>query len=417
MPIKMVSGHIGQMMAQAAQSNDENIIAEAWDAFHSALRDEILEDFDELKRTNDATILSNRGYRQLTSEETKFYQKLAGALKSENPKQAFAEIIGDDIESDLMPETIYEDIYRNLTEDHSILSKINFQYVKYATKWILNDHTKQKAVWGKITAEITEEITSGFKVVDIKQNKLSAYAVIEKGMLDLGPVFLDAYIRAVLAEALRVGLESAIISGNGVDSPIGINRDIHEGVSFSTSTGYPEKTAEKVTDFTPATYGSLVAKVAKTESGHLRKFSEVQLICNMIDYLTKVMPATTVLNDAGRYVNDLFPFPTEVLISNEVDTGDAYLGHLGEYSLLVGGDRKEQIEISDEFKFLDDERYFKVKQYATGRAFDNTSFIKLDISSLDPAYMTVKAITTVTGDINMTDVTPASTEGQDVPEA
>ena len=57
---------------------------------------------------------------------------------------------------------------------------------------------------------------------------------------------------------------------------------------------------------------------------------------------------------------------------------------------------------------MDDERYFKVKQYATGRAFDNTSFIKLDISSLDPAYMTVKAIATVTGDINMTDVTPAS---------
>ncbi len=31
-------------------------------------------------------------------------------------------------------------------------------------------------------------------------------------------------------------------------------------------------------------------------------------------------------------------------------------------------------------------------QYATGRAFDNTSFVLLDISELEPAYITVSAL-------------------------
>ena len=48
------------------------------------------------------------------------------------------------------------------------------------------------------------------------------------------------------------------------------------------------------------------------------------------------------------------------------------------------------IEYSDEYKFIEDLRYFKVKQYATGRAFDNTSAILLNISNLEPFYMTVK---------------------------
>ena len=291
-----------------------------------------------------------------------------------------------------MPDTIIEDVYKHLVEDHPLLRKINFTYVKYATKWILNDHTKQKAVWGKITDAITKEITSGFKIVEVKQSKLSAYAFIEKGMLDLGPTFLDGYIRTVLYEALQCGLEQGIINGNGVDCPIGMIRDIHEGVSFNTSTGYPEKSAIKVTSFTPAEYGKLLANLAKTESGAMRKFDKVDIICNMEDYLTKVMPATTALNTAGEYVRDLFPFPTDPTISNELPTGKAILGLTGEYDAFIGGEQNGVVEFSDEFKFLDDARYFKVKQYGTGRAFDNTSFIVLDISELKPGYVTVKNI-------------------------
>lgn len=377
---------------EAMKSNDESKLEQAWQEFHESVAETIMADFEDVKASNDAAILAQRGYRQLTTKETKWYEKLIEALRSDNPKQAFTSIIGSDNEDDLMPTTIVDDVYKSLEEEHPILKAINFQNVGYLTKWVLNDHTKQSAVWGPITAQITKEITSAFKVIDITQSKLSAFAIIEQGMLDLGPTFLDAYIRKCLAEALACGLENAIIAGTGVDMPVGLIKDIHEGVSYSTSTGYPDKAKEVVKDFTPASYGKLVAKLAKTEDGKTRKFGKVWMICNQEDYLTKVMPATTVLNSAGSYVNNLFPFPTEVIISNEVETNAAVLVLLDEYFLGVGGNKNGVIEYSDEYKFIEDQRAFKIKQYAAGRAFDNTSALYLDITGVKPAYITVENV-------------------------
>lgn len=380
----------------AMKSGDEQALQTAWANFHNSIAAEVRKDFEELQETNDSAVLAQRGYRQLTSQEKKWYQKVINALKSTDPKQAFTAIVGSDNEEDLMPTTIIEDVYRNLKDEYPLLGAINFQYVGYITKWILNDHSAQNAVWGTITAEIVKEITSSFKVVDINQNKLSAYAIVELGMLDLGPTFLDGYIRTVLSEAIMSGLELAIVSGTGRNEPIGLIKDISEGVSVSSTTGYPNKAAIPVTEFTPASYGALVAQMAKTEAGNKRTFKSVALIVNQTDYLTKVMPATTVLNTNGSYVNNLFPFPTTVYVSNAVEDGKAVLFLPNEYFLGMGGSKNGVIEYSDEYKFLEDQRVFKVKQYGAGRAFDNTSALYLDISGLSPAYITVQSKTVTT---------------------
>lgn len=377
-------------LVNAMKSGDEKEIQQAWEGLHDSIANKVREDFADVQESNDAAILAQRGYRQLTSKETKWYQKVINALRSSDPKQAFTAIIDSNNEEDLMPTTIIEDVYRNLQEEHPLLQAINFQYVGYITKWILNDHSAQNAVWGKITEEITKEITSSFKVVDVDQNKLSAYAIVELGMLDLGPTFLDGYIRTVLSEAIMAGLELAIIAGTGVNEPVGLTKDIHEGVSFSSTTGYPDKAKVTVKSFAPTEYGALVAQMAKTETGKKRKFTEVGLICNQTDYLTKVMPATTVLNANGVYVNNLFPFPTSVYVSNALEDGEAVLFLKDEYFLGMGGAKNGVIEYSDEYKFLEDQRVFKVKQYGAGRAFDNTSALFLDITGLEPAYITVK---------------------------
>ncbi len=383
--------YINKLM-EAMKNGDEEATKQAWEEFHNSIASQIKADFEEIQESNDSVVLAQRGYRQLTSKEKKWYEKVIAALKSTDPKQAFTAIIDTDNEADLMPTTIIEDVYRGLQEDYPLLRAINFQYVGYITKWILNDHSAQRAVWGKITDEIIKEITSSFKVVDVNQNKLSAYAIIEQGMLDLGATFLDGYIRAVLREALLLGIEYGIVAGTGVNEPIGLIKDISEDVSFNATTGYPNKEQVTVTSFTPAEYGALVARMARTEDGKNRKFTSVGFICNQIDYLTKVMPATTVLNTNGTYVNNLFPFPTEVFISNALETGQAVLFLPDEYFMGMGGSKNGVIEYSDEYRFLEDQRVFKIKQYGAGRAYDNTSAVFLDISNLDPAYITVQTI-------------------------
>lgn len=379
-----------EKLAAAMKSGDETKIQEAWNEFHDSVVEKVKADFVELQDSNDAAVLAQRGYRQLTSKETKWYQKVIEALRSSNPKQAFTAIIGSENEEDLMPTTIIEDVYKNLREEHPLLKAINFQHVGYITKWILNDHSAQNAIWGQITEQISKEVTSSFKVVDVNQNKLSAFAVIEVGMLDLGPVFLDGYIRTVLAEAIYSGLEAAIVAGTGVNQPIGLIKDIHEGVSFNSGTGYPDKEKIAVASFAPAEYGAVLAQMATTENGKKRKFTEVGLIVNQTDYLTKVMPATTVMNANGVYVNNLFPFPTTVYVCNALEDGDAVLFLKDEYFMGMGGAKNGVIEYSDEYKFLEDQRVFKIKQYGAGRAFDNTSALYLNISGLKPAYITVQ---------------------------
>lgn len=376
----------------AMKSGDEGEIKKAWESFHEAVVADIKRDNEEILAAHDSEVLAQRGYRQLTTQETKWYQKVIDALRTTNPKQAFTAIIGSDNEEDLMPTTIIEDVYKNLREDYPLLKAINFQHVGYTTKWVLNDHSTQTAVWGSITDAIVKEITSAFRTEKIDQYKLSAFAIVELGMLDLGPAFLDGYVRACLTEALMAGLEMAIVAGTGHEQPIGLIRDISEGVSVNSTTGYPAKETIPVKGFTPAEYGALVARMAKTEKGKARKFAKVGLIVNMTDYLTKVMPATTALNASAQYVNNLFPFATDVYVSNAVDEGKAVLFLADEYFLGMGGQKNGVIEYSDEYKFIEDQRVFKIKQYGAGRAFDNTSALYLDISGLEPAYIQVKQV-------------------------
>ena len=144
---------------------------QAWNDFSNAIVEQVIEDAEIYKQTNDKTILAQRGYRQLTIAEEKFYDKFIEASKMRNVQQAVT-TLSDLNKNELMPETIIEDVYRELVEEHPLLAKVNFQSVAYATKVIMNDHTKQSAVWGEIDAEITKEITSAFKTLELTQNKL-----------------------------------------------------------------------------------------------------------------------------------------------------------------------------------------------------------------------------------------------------
>ena len=399
-----------------AEDTTPEVMQGAFEQFAQAIAATVQADFESAN--GDRNILAQRGFRQLTAEENKYYQALIEAGKSKNPVQTYAGLLSDKV----MPTTIIEDVYKDLLAEHPLLAKINFQSVQYLTRWILNDHSVQTAAWGAVNSQIAQQITSAFRTVEITQCKLSAYAVIEKDMLDLGPAFLDNYIRTFLKEALAVALEDAIVTGNGLNMPIGLDRDIHQGVSVSSSTGYPQKTAVALTSFMPKEYGEILAELCETEvyytadatgvitpastaansdgspksgytkhGGAMRSFDEVTLICNMKDYLSKVMPATTVLNAAGSFTNNIFPFPTDVVRSNRVPTGKAILCLPEEYFFGIGSSKEGTLEYSDDYHFLEDQRVFKIKMHGYGKAWDNTVAILLDISELVEAYVYIKA--------------------------
>ena len=376
---------LNQMMIDAMHEQDADKYAEAFNGICELIEKDVLEKAQELAGVHDQQVLASRGVRQLTSKEKKYYEKLIDAFKSENPKQALTdpEIV--------MPETVLDAVFDDLQTEHPLLSHLSFTNTRGAIKFLFSTNDFQKAVWGKLCAEITEEIEASFSEIDMTLMKLSAFIPVCEAMLDLGPVWLDSYVRQILYEALANGLEDGIINNlNTTTGPVGMIADMTTGSGGVGAATFTAKSATPITDLQPATLGAQLAKLAVDSAGKSRAIRDVILIVNPTDYFTKVFPATTVMNGAGVYVNNVLPYPMTIIQSAAVATGKAVLGLGYKYFMGIGMDsRAGRIEYSDEFKWLDDERVYKIKLYANGMPMDNNAFQYLDISGLKPAAVRV----------------------------
>ncbi len=334
----------------------------------------------------DRRALASRGVRQLTSEERAYYQKLAEAMKAKDPKQA---LNGLDV---VMPETVLDAVFDELQTAHPLLSHIQFVNTRGAIRMMMNTNGYQKAAWGQLCAEIVEELTSGFKEVDTSLLKLSAFMSVCKAMLELGPEWLDSFVRQVLYEAYANGLEAGFVSGDGNGKPIGMNRQVGDNVTV-TGGVYPEKSAIAVSDLSPETIGNLLALMAVDPNGKARNVRDVILVVNPVDYFQRIMPATTLMGPDGSYRNDVLPYPMAVIQTPAVDQGKAIIGIGYKYFGAAGAVKDGRIEYSDHYHFIEDERVYLIKGYANGFPMDNNAFFVLDISSVQPAVWKVQQVT------------------------
>lgn len=333
----------------------------------------------------DSRVLTARGVRQLTSEERTFWQKFGEAAGAADPKQAITNL---DV---AMPKTVINSVFEDLSTNHPLLSEIDFLPTGGAVKMFLNENDYQEAAWGTLTAEITKELTSGIKEVNSALLKLTAFLPIAKAMLDLGPEWLDNYVRQVLYEAQANGLEAGFVAGDGKDKPIGMNRQVGDDVTI-TGGVYPEKEAIPVSDFYPETVGGLLARLAVSPKGKVRQVKNVILVVNPVDYFKKFMPSTTIMTGDGTYRNDVMPYPIKVIPSPAKAEGRATLGLGKRYFGAAGAPLKGKIEYSDHYRFLEDERVYLVKSYANGMPKDNNAFLELDITNLQPVMHRVVTV-------------------------
>ena len=377
---QLVSAETPEQMADAIDGEMQ--------AFAEQLQKQIIQEAQVYG--NDKQVLADRGVRQLTTEEKEYYQKFIEAAKSPNFKQALTNL---DV---VMPKTIITAVFDDLTREHPLLNWIDFQNTEGAIEFIYNKSGVQVAKWGKLCSTIDKELDGSFVKIDTTLNKLSAFIPVCKAMLDLGPEWLDRYVRTILGEAIYEGLEKAIVAGTGKDEPIGMLRQVGDAVTV-TGGEYPEKKATKVTALDVETYGKLLSALSAspTVEGHERVITEVGLICNPADYYSKILPATTFQAvGTGAYARDIFPFPTTVIQSPYVPQGKAIIAMRGRYFFGLGTGRSGNIEFSDEYRFLEDERVYITKLYGNGMPKDNNAFQVIDISGLKPTYPTVNTVST-----------------------
>lgn len=374
-----------QLMHEAMQQDDLKAFDNGFMQLCENIQEAVLTQArSEFRQSNDVTVLATRGVRQLTTAETEYYQAVMDAMKSNDTKQALGNL---DV---VMPETIINSVFNDLETNHPLLSKIQFTSVTGLTRMMMNTNGFQKAAWGKLTDKIIQELESGFKEVDVTQDKLSAFIPISKAMLDLGPEWLDNYIRTILYEGLANGLEDGIVNGTGKDEPIGMTKQVGDNVTV-TAGKYPDKAVVKITKFDNIQLNKQAAILALNEKGQPRTVTDLILLVNPSDYYSKILPAIQYPAPGGGYVSAL-PFDINVMQSAAVPKGKAVFGIANLYFMGAGMGNKGNILYSDEYHFLEDERVYLIKMYAHGFPVDNNAFIVFDITNLQPAYYKVETV-------------------------
>lgn len=377
-------------LSAAFKSGDPEQMAQAMTAFFDGMNEAVLqraaEEIDA--RNQDATILAARGANVLTAVERDYYDGLAKALKSADPRAAVANY------EVAMPQTVIDRVIGTIRKNHPLLDKLNFVSTAYLTRILVNAKPAQLAAWGKITSAVQKEIEGGVQEIALTMCKLSAFMAISMDLVELGPEWMDTYVRETLSEAIAFAMETGCVAGTGKDEPIGMIRDVSPTAAVTDGV-YPEQTPIKITRLDAKTLGGLLAKLARDpndETGATARAvdpNDIIIVFNPFDYWEKVFAATTLLV-GGQYMTNVLPIPAEIFQSAALAKGKAVIGIAPYYFIGIGPAGKQGTIIADDsVRFLEDQRAYKAKLQGNGRPLDHYAFLLLDVSELEAIVSTI----------------------------
>ncbi|MGE7753268.1 phage major capsid protein, partial [Lysinibacillus fusiformis] len=303
-------------------------VEEAWvnmqDALVNSLTTQITNEV--ANNTMDQVILSNRGVDVMTAEETKFFNV----------------VVSDGFQDEIvLPYTIEERIYDDLTSDHPLLSVINFRDLGTITLTTITSEYEGAAVWGPIFGDIKGQLNAAFKQEKIAQSKLTAFVVLPKDLAKFGPKWVAAYVQTQITETYAVALENAIINGAGPtkEEPIGLIRDLAAAVD--PTNGHAKKAAVgALTLADPKTiikeFSGIGKELSEKENGKpLNVSGKVALVINPAD-AWDLKGDFTIQNSLGDYITKL-PFNFTLIESEFAKKGELIAFVKDRYDAYRGG--------------------------------------------------------------------------------
>lgn len=365
--------------ANATRNGTEQEQATALNNMLEALANDVRRDIlnQVNMQTADNMVMSQRGQNVLTSEETKFFNAVIeeGGFK----------------DTDTLPKTTQERIFEDITHDHPLLSAIGIQNLGAVTEFIYSNDPTGQAVWGPLFGDIKGQLNATFRKEKIEQLKLTAFVPIAKDMLQLGPAWVERYVRTIIAEAMQVGLERGYVAGGGPsqNEPIGLlkevgaNGAVTDKKSAGTLTFKPGRT-------TINELKDVVKKLSERlkEDGSVADYprnvaGKIVMVTNPFDTFD-IKANATVQTASGVYSTNL-PFNPVMTESVFVPKGKVLFFVKDEYIAAIGGG--VEVKRYTETLALEDADLFIAKQFATGKPKDNNAAqlydLNVDISNDD----------------------------------
>lgn len=351
--------------AYAAVIKDENATAEqveqAWETMQNALTDSLTTQITErvANENNDTSVLAGRGANVLTAAESKFFNAVAKS---------------GGFESDVvLPETVVDRVFEDLTSEHPLLAAINFKNLGTVSARVITSDAEGSFIWGKVFGEIKGQLNAAFKEENFNQSKLTAFVVLAKDLSKFGPAWIEAYVRTQITETYAVALEEAIVVGAGPtkDQPIGLVRDLK--ASIDPTNGHAKKTSKGELTFaddktTIKELAELNKALSVKENGKAVNISgKVALIVNPVDSWG-IKAQYTIQNSLGAFITAL-PFNVTVIESQFVTAGEVVAAVLERYDMYA----TNTVEVNKytETLALEDCNLYTAKAFAFGKAQDN----------------------------------------------
>ncbi|TEA84582.1 phage major capsid protein [Bacillus thuringiensis] len=350
-----------------AESTEQEQTA-AFEGFFDAMQTDVINTVrnqvnDEML---DRSILQQRGQNVLTAAETKFFNVVVqeGGFK----------------DGEILPVTTQERVFEDLVTEHPLLEALGLQDLGAVTKFIYSDATKAYA-WGELFGEIRGQVNAAFREEKIGQLKLTAFAAIPNDMLELGPVWVERYVRTLLVESYSVGLEFGFVNGGGsvAHQPVGLMKDVN-----ATTGAVTDKKSSGTLTFAPSQFGEVVAgelyevvKALSTDAkGKSRKvLNNIVMVVNPVDAIG-VQARNTIQTSTGQWVMAL-PYNIQTVESEEAPVGKALFFVKGQYLAAIAGGYK--LKKFDQTLAIEDATLYTIKQFANGKPKDNKAALVYDL--------------------------------------
>lgn len=311
----------------------------------------------EARLEADEYITASKLDNAMTPEEVKFFNEV-------NTETGWKE-------EALLPETVVDKIFEDLATEHPLLNALGLKYSGLRLK-ILKSDPKGAVVWGKIFSEIQGQLDAAFSEEDATQSKATAFVVIPNDLSEYGPVWIKRYVTIQIKEAFAVALESAFLTGDGKDKPIGLNRQVQEGVSVSGGV-YPEKEVTGKLTFKDEVTSiqemkNMIKHHSVKENGkRVSVRGKINLVASPEDALD-IEANFTSRNAMGDYITKM-PFNVNIIESEFQETGKVLSFVAGRYTAVTAGELT--IKEFDQTLALEDCTLYTAKQFAYGKADDD----------------------------------------------
>lgn len=347
-------------VASVKNSDSKEVQDEAYINMVDALATDIMAQAKkEAREEAEGFINASRLDNSITPEEIKFFNAINTDVGYKEEK--------------LLPETTIDQIFDELTSEHPLLNALGLRFTGLRLKFLRSEPTGA-IVWGKIFSEIKGQLDATFSEDDATQSKATAFVVVPNDLLEYGPVWIKRYVVTQIKEAFAVGFEDAFLNGDGKDKPIGLTRDVSEGVTV-TGGVYPKKTASGTLTFNDE-------KTVIKEMKNIMKYHSVKedgkklavkgkvILVVSPDDAWDVEAEFTSTNANGDFVTKM-PFnPT--IIESEFQTSAEITSFVnGRYDALTAGPLT--IKEYDQTLAIEDCMLYTAKQFAYGKARDNKS--------------------------------------------